>query len=86
MDLDFPGEISGVSLYFAPGFALGYATLLADILGPEEGESAARLFAAHDFSDTFAYGISADHWHPWPWGTILARGWRTHGRKDPSAN
>lgn len=86
MNLDFPGEISGHSLYFAPGFALGYATLLADILGPEEGKNAARLFAAHDFSDTFAYGISPDHSHPWHRAILLARGWHTHGWKGPCAN
>jgi hypothetical protein len=79
MDLDYPGEISGVSLYFAPGFALGYAALIANICGPEQAEDAARFFAAHDFTDTLAYGISPDHWHPWPyvprtqdWGGLYA--------------
>ncbi len=65
MDLDYPGEISGVSLYFAPGFALGYATLLADLCGLDKAEDAVRFFAAHDFTDTFAYGISPEHCHAW---------------------
>ncbi len=65
MDLDFPGETSGASLYFAPGFALGYAVLVAHLCGVDKAEDAARFFAAHDFTDTFAYGISPDHWHPW---------------------
>ena len=45
MDLDFPGETSGASFYFAPGFALGYAALLADLWGPEKAEDAVRFFA-----------------------------------------
>ncbi|MFQ5881317.1 MAG: hypothetical protein ACE5I9_02415 [Candidatus Methylomirabilales bacterium] len=77
MELDFPGESSGLSLYFAPGFAAGYAALLADLEGPEEGEYAARLFAAHAFSDTFVYGISPNHWHPWPRAATLEHTRRT---------
>jgi hypothetical protein len=73
MDLDFPGETSGVSPYFAPGFALGYAAALANLRGLEEAEGVARFFAAHDFSDTFAYGISPDHWYSWTRVTILGR-------------
>ncbi len=86
MNRDCPGELSGESFYFAPGFALGYATVLADILGPDEGNHAARLFAAHDFTDTFAYGISRDHWHPWPRATAPADGSQARGWKGPSAN
>jgi hypothetical protein len=86
MDLDFPGETSGSSPYFAPGFALGYAILLGDVWGPEQAEDAARFFAAHDFSDTFAYGISPEHWHPWSRGIILAGALRSQGWRGPSPN
>jgi len=82
MDLDFPGETSGLSTYFAPGFALGFAAALAHLRGPEEAEGVARFFAAHDFSDTSAYGISPDHWYPWTRVIIVGRdpriqAWRT---------
>lgn len=73
MDLDFPGETSGISLYFAPGFALGYAVLVANLWGPEKAEDAARFFTAHDFTDTFAYGMSPDHWHAWSCAVNFAR-------------
>jgi hypothetical protein len=86
MDLDFPGETSGVSPYFAPGFALGYAAALAHLWGPEEAEGVARFFAAHDFSDTFAYGISPDHWYPWTRALILGRDPRTQAWRASCSN
>ncbi|MBW8004451.1 MAG: hypothetical protein FVQ06_01535 [candidate division NC10 bacterium] len=86
MDLDFPGETSGASFYFAPGFALGYAALLADLWGPEKAEDAVRFFAAHDFTDTIAFGICPDHCHPWPPAISLPRTQRIQGWKDPCAN
>jgi hypothetical protein len=86
MDLDFPGETSGVSPYFAPGFALGYAAALADLCGAEEAEGVARFFAAHDFSDTCAYGISPDHWYPWTRAILLGRDPRIHAWKASWSN
>ena len=86
MDLDFPGETSGVSPYFAPGFALGYTAALAQLRGPQEVEDIVRFFAAHDFSDTLVYGISPDHWYPWPRAMILGPGPRTQGWKGPWNN
>ncbi len=86
MDLDFPGETAGVSPYFAPGFALRYAAMLGDLWGPEEAQDSARLFEAHTFSDTFAYGISPDHWHPWSSAITLARAPRLRRWRDLSAN
>ena len=71
MELDFPGEAYGLSLYFAPAFAAGYAALLADLQGPEEGEYTARLFAVHALCDTYAHGLSPDHWQPWPHSAVL---------------
>lgn len=85
MYLDFPGETSGASLYFAPGFALGYAVLVANSRGPDRAEDVARFFAAHDFTDTFAYGISPDHWHPWSWVMSLALP-QADGGSGPHAN
>ncbi len=77
MELDFPGEAYGLSCYFAPAFAAGYAALLADLQGPEVAESAARLFAAHAFCDTYAHGISPCCWRPWPQSFILEHALRT---------
>ena len=46
----------------------------------------ARLFAAHAFSDTSAFGISPDHWHPWSRAMIPARVSRSQGWRALSVN
>jgi hypothetical protein len=52
----------------------------------EKAENAARFFAAHDFTDTFAYGISPDHWHPWSRTMGLTHAPRPHAWSDPHTN
>ena len=87
MEFDYPGETCGTSHYFAPGFALGFAAVLADFWGPKEAEDAVRLFTAHAFTDTSAHGFSPDHSHPWtPTALFPTHAYRTHGWRGPCVN
>jgi hypothetical protein len=87
VNLDLSGETSGTSPYFAPGFALGYAALVADFWGPKVAEDAVRLFVAHAYTDTSAYGFSPDHWHPWTLATIFpTQSLTTYGWRGPCVN